>query len=426
MADQIKNFAFSTVLTAPSPATSGTSLTVQSGDGAKFPTAPFYAVCSPAGVQPSTTNAEIVRVTAVSTDTFTITRAQDSSTAMSIAVGYQIDHGNIAAIMAQYAALSGATFTGAVTVPDLSVSGLTGAVSASRYVGATASGAPVSGTFAVGDFVIDQTGKVWVCTTAGTPGTWTQVGPSPSTTVTGPDAFGAAAVVGVGTTYSRADHNHGLPAAPAGLSPVAGVISTANYAQPTIPASNIVEVWGGDSGVYVNFDGNGDTVPGRSVKSFSSPTALTSIRIEPESVTGAPAWTAFTMPSSSDWYSVTYGNGKFVVVATSTSSAAAYSTDGINWTAATLPYALSWESVTYGNGKFVAVANGTTTAVYSTNGITWTAVAMPSSSIWLSVCYGNGKFVAVAYGSTAAAYAALTFSKPATFVIIPVDATTVY
>lgn len=52
--------------------------------------------------------------------------------------------------------------------------GLTGAVAASRYVGATASGAPLTGTFAVGDFIIDQTGKIWVCTGAGTPGTWAQ------------------------------------------------------------------------------------------------------------------------------------------------------------------------------------------------------------------------------------------------------------
>lgn len=55
----------------------------------------------------------------------------------------------------------------------LKVPGLTGATAASRYVGATASGAPASGTFIVGDFVIDQTGRVWICTTAGTPGTWT-------------------------------------------------------------------------------------------------------------------------------------------------------------------------------------------------------------------------------------------------------------
>jgi len=53
--------------------------------------------------------------------------------------------------------------------------GLTGATAATRYVGATASGAPASGTFAVGDFIIDQSGKVWVCTVAGTPGTWVQI-----------------------------------------------------------------------------------------------------------------------------------------------------------------------------------------------------------------------------------------------------------
>jgi hypothetical protein len=54
--------------------------------------------------------------------------------------------------------------------------GLTGATAGGRFVGATASGAPASGTFAVGDLIIDQTGKVWVCTGAGTPGTWAQSG----------------------------------------------------------------------------------------------------------------------------------------------------------------------------------------------------------------------------------------------------------
>jgi hypothetical protein len=53
--------------------------------------------------------------------------------------------------------------------------GLTGATAVSRYVGATASGAPVSGTFAVGDFVIDRSGSAWVCTVAGSPGTWVQM-----------------------------------------------------------------------------------------------------------------------------------------------------------------------------------------------------------------------------------------------------------
>ena len=51
--------------------------------------------------------------------------------------------------------------------------GLQGAQGATRYVGGTTNGAPTSGTFAVGDFIIDLSGTIWVCTTAGTPGTWT-------------------------------------------------------------------------------------------------------------------------------------------------------------------------------------------------------------------------------------------------------------
>jgi hypothetical protein len=40
---------------------------------------------------------------------------------------------------------------------------------------------------------------------------------SAATTVAGPAAYGDAAVVGVGTSYARNDHDHGLPAAPADL-----------------------------------------------------------------------------------------------------------------------------------------------------------------------------------------------------------------
>lgn len=90
MADAHKNFATSLVATAPSPATSGTSLVVTAADGAKFPTPPFNAPVWPAGVQPTTANAEIVRVTAISTDTFTIVRQQEGTSARTIVVGDQI------------------------------------------------------------------------------------------------------------------------------------------------------------------------------------------------------------------------------------------------------------------------------------------------------------------------------------------------
>ena len=76
------------------------------------------------------------------------------------------------------------------------------------------------------------------------------------------------------------------------------------------------------------------------------------------------------MPSSDKWYSVTYGNGKFVAVANS-SNKSAYSEDGINWTLSTMPSTASWYTVTYGNGKFVAIANESDQAAYSEDGINW-------------------------------------------------------
>lgn len=68
------NFDYSLVATAPTTPTAGTTLVVTTGTGTLFPAPPFNLVVWPAGMQPLSTNAEIVRVTGVSTDTFTIVR----------------------------------------------------------------------------------------------------------------------------------------------------------------------------------------------------------------------------------------------------------------------------------------------------------------------------------------------------------------
>lgn len=73
------------------------------------------------------------------------------------------------------ASASQQAFTGEVASPDFKTTGLTGATATARFVGGTTSGAPASGTFALGDFIIDQSGKIWICIGAGSPGTWTQV-----------------------------------------------------------------------------------------------------------------------------------------------------------------------------------------------------------------------------------------------------------
>jgi hypothetical protein len=82
---------------------------------------------------------------------------------------------NLGTDLAAKAPLASPTFTGIVTTPALAVSGLTGSVSASRYVGATASGAPTTGAHLAGDWAWALDGHLWFCTANGTPGTWTEI-----------------------------------------------------------------------------------------------------------------------------------------------------------------------------------------------------------------------------------------------------------
>jgi hypothetical protein len=100
--DAVANFTVTTVAIPPSPATSGTSLTVHSGDGANFPATPFSATAWPVGQIPSVSNAEIVRVTSMAGDIITtMTRAQEGTTAKPIAAGYQLAQTITAALWAQ-------------------------------------------------------------------------------------------------------------------------------------------------------------------------------------------------------------------------------------------------------------------------------------------------------------------------------------
>lgn len=131
-------------------------------------------------------NLEYMIATATSGTTFTVTRGAESTTGVAHGTGSAVTLVVTAAAFASKAndsavvhstgveTVAGAkTFSAAVTTPDVVVQGLTGATATSRLVGATASGAPTSGTFAVGDVVMSLAdGKWYTCTVAGTPGTW--------------------------------------------------------------------------------------------------------------------------------------------------------------------------------------------------------------------------------------------------------------
>lgn len=126
--DPHKNFAVSTVATPPSPSTTGTSLIVSGGDGAKFPTPPFNATVWPAGAQATTTNSEIVRVTAISTDTFTIARTQEFTSARAIVGGDNISATITAKVLTDVEALipTAVTVTTTGNITSLPLPGGTG------------------------------------------------------------------------------------------------------------------------------------------------------------------------------------------------------------------------------------------------------------------------------------------------------------
>ena len=103
---------------------------------------------------------------------------------------------------------------------------------------------------------------------------------------------------------------------------------------------------------------------------------------------------------------------------------AAYSLDGITWTASTLPSTAVWTRISYGQGTFFAVST-TTAAASSPDGIVWTARTISTSNS-IAVVFGNtnrtGKFVTISNsgasnvsvitaGATARARAAVAENK---------------
>lgn len=109
--DAHPNFAYGTVVTAPSPATSGTTIVIGTSTFADFPdpsTNAYNVVIWPDGTLPLSSNAEIVRIVAKGTDgTLNIARYQENSGTRNILVGDQFA-----------AAITGKPFTDLETTID--------------------------------------------------------------------------------------------------------------------------------------------------------------------------------------------------------------------------------------------------------------------------------------------------------------------
>jgi hypothetical protein len=127
--------------------------------------------------------------------------------------------------------------------------------------------------------------------------------------------------------------------------------------------------------------------------------------------------TTGTLPSTG-FVSVTYGAGYFIAVKPGDTGAVAYSTSGSgSWTADDLPANSTWSSVTWGNNKFVAVASDSNSGAYSLDfGATWSAMTIGSvdgSSVsgFQKVKYGQGLFMATAYQAAVEDYSFVVTSE---------------
>jgi hypothetical protein len=119
--------------------------------------------------------------------------------------------------------------------------------------------------------------------------------------------------------------------------------------------------------------------------------------------TGLPAGTTVTNVNSgtitvSNQFTV-QGSGNYSFYSI-TGQSASYSTTGSSWVASTLPSSSTWSSIAYGQQTFVAVSSTATTPAYSQDGKTWYSSNISITST--AVVYGQGVFTAFNAGSTVA------------------------
>ena len=222
-------------LLASSVTGSATSLSLVTGQGALFPspTAGYYFLLTLSQGSPPETSWEIVKVTARSSDTLTIVRGQEGTTATSWASGSKVELRLTAGIMAPLAAPAGATVDGYLSSTDWSA-----------FNGKQAAGTYATGTgTASGTNTGDQTAL-----------------PNPqalSFTATGGAAMGSTYSGSAALTvdYSSvgaapASHTHSYEAADADLLAIAGLSGSTGYLKKTA-----ADTWTLDTSTFATLAG---------------------------------------------------------------------------------------------------------------------------------------------------------------------------
>jgi hypothetical protein len=163
---------------------------------------------------------------------------------------------------------------------------------------------------------------------------------------------------------------------------------------------------------FVNLYSDKTLLPQSSPK-ILSPTIFNSVRTKTYLATSGTSgvaaystdlmkWDTLTLPDSSQYQSVAYGDNKFVL--SGTNNIVQVSTDLVKWNQSNTMDGSNWKSVAYipinTTTRWTRIATGTT-AAYSTDAITWTTGTMPSSQQWYKIISNSDySYLAIASNST--------------------------
>lgn len=170
--------------------------------------------------------------------------------------------------------------------------------------------------------------------------------------------------------------------------------STTNPAQTTFTYSTDGANWATTqiTGVYDRIGAGG----GKFVALGSGTTGVCS--------TDGVSWETMTMPFSGSWANITYGNGRFLAMASSEkkdsgeyadTDKCAYSLDGIHWEVSVLPFTGTWGYASYGNNTFIAMRDNSTVIAHSPDAITWDYSFVSKNSINTCSIFGGDRFIAL-------------------------------
>ena len=233
-----------------------------------------------------------------------------------------------------------------ISQESIQITGLPGAVAATRYVGATVSGYPVSGSFLKGDYIVDQTGSIYICTTSGSPGTWAQTGAVFTGGTIGNTTVTGTLTVTSGVTTSGMTNSGNT------------VLSGTNLNVYSSTVGGVVAA----SGQTLVYSG-GQWVPG--TIAASSTYALTNLTAQSGALSSITLYTAPT----AGLYTISY-YGKVTTAATTNSVLGPFtvtSTDPDSNTVSTVGLLTTQNSVTAGviNGSITVYAGSGTNIQYS-------------------------------------------------------------